>query len=91
MEFEWDDAKNQVNIRKHGISFETATRIFEGPVLTRSDDRKDYGEDRHISIGGVENGGTIVVAHTYRGRRNRLISARPASRKERQVYHAQIR
>ena len=53
MAFEWDAAKNQANIRKHGVSFETAQRIFEGPILTWFDDRI------------------------------RLISARPASRKER--------
>ena len=43
MTFEWDTAKNQTNIRKHGVSFETAQRIFEGSVLTWFDDRKDYG------------------------------------------------
>ena len=91
MAFEWDVAKNQTNIRKHGVSFETAQRIFEGPVLTWFDDRKDYGEDRYISIGKVESAAVVVIAHTYRDDRIRLISARPASRKERQAYHEQIR
>ncbi|MCY4389210.1 MAG: BrnT family toxin [Desulfurellaceae bacterium] len=91
MQFEWDEVKNQANIRKHGISFETAKRIFEGPVVTRIDQRKDYGEDRYISIGRVEPAALIVVAHTSRNGRIRLISARPASRKERQAYHEQIR
>ena len=91
MKFEWDMAKNQANIRKHGVRFETAQRIFEGPVLTWLDDRKDYGEDRYISIGKVESVALIVVAHTSRDDRIRLISARPASRKERQAYHERIR
>ena len=91
MHFEWDEVKNQANIRKHGISFETAKRIFEGPVVTRIDQRKDYGEDRYISIGRVGTAALIVVAHTNRNGRIRLISARPASRKERQAYHEQIR
>ena len=91
MTFEWDTAKNQTNIRKHGVSFETAQRIFEGSVLTWFDDRKDYGEDRYISVGKVESAALIVVAHTGRDDRIRLISARPASRKERQAYHEQIR
>ena len=91
MPFEWDEVKNQANIRKHGISFETAKRIFEGPVVTRIDRRKDYGEDRYISIGWVEPAALIVVAHTNRNGRIRLISARPASRKERQAYHERIR
>ena len=66
MEFEWDQPKNQTNIRKHGIGFETAKRIFEGPVATSPDHRRDYGEDRNISIGRVEPGALIVVAHTER-------------------------
>ena len=51
----------------------------------------EAGEDRHISIGTVEPGALIVVAHTQRGRRIRLISARPASRKERKAYHERTR
>ena len=89
-EFEWDEAKNVANIRKHGVSFPTAKRIFEGVVLSRLDRRWDYGEDRYLSIGEVEQA-LIVVAHTRREGRTRLISARPASRKERQAYHEQIR
>ena len=91
MQFEWDEVKNQSNIHKHGVSFETAKRIFEGLVVTWIDRRKDYGEVRYISIGQVEPAALIVVAHTNRNGRIRLISARPASRKERQAYHEQIR
>ena len=90
LEFEWDEAKNLANIGKHGISFATARRIFERPVLTRRDRRREYGEDRYVSIGTVEEG-LIVVAHTRRKGRTRLTSARPASRKERQAYHEQSR
>lgn len=85
-EFEWDEAKNLANIRKHGIRFALAKRIFEGPVLSRLDQRRQYGEERYLSIGEVEQA-LIVVAHTRREGRTRLISARPASRRERQVYH----
>ena len=87
MEFEWDEAKNETNIRKHGIGFDTAKRIFERPVTTAPDDRRDYGEDRDISIGRLGSGALIVVAHTERHGRIRLISARPASRKERRIHH----
>ncbi len=89
--FEWDEAKNQANIRKHGVSFETAQRIFAGPVLTWLDERRNYGELRHVSIGRVDNVAVVVVAHTDRDGRIRSISARPASRKERQAYHERIR
>ena len=90
MEFEWDEAKNNANIEKHRVSFETALRIFEGPVLTWFDDREDYGEDRFISIGAVDDIVVLVVAHTDREGVTRLISARPASRRERQKYYEQI-
>ncbi len=86
MDFEWDEAKNQVNIGKHGIAFDTAKRIFDGPVVTSPDLRRDYGEDRYNSVGRVGYQALIVVAHTERGGRIRLISARPASRKERKTY-----
>ena len=91
MVFEWDEAKNEANIRKHGVSFETAQRIFGGPVPTWVDDRKDYGEIRHVSIGKVDKMAVVVVAHTDRDGPIRVISARPASRKERQSYHEQVR
>jgi len=91
MRFEWDETKNQTNIRKHGIGFDTAKRIFEGVVATARDRRRDYGEDRHVSIGRVETGVLIVVAHAERGGRIRLISARPASRKERRIYDERAR
>ena len=49
--YEWDEAKNRANIAKHGIGFDLACRIFEGPVFTLRDTRQDYGEIREISIG----------------------------------------
>ena len=91
MEFEWDEAKNRTNILKHGIDFETAKRIFDGPVLSRRDSRRDYGEDRYISVGRAGDAALVVVAHTERGGRIRLISARPASRTERLAWHGRIR
>jgi len=90
MEFEWNPAKDQANISKHGVAFETAKRIFEGAVLTWFDDRKEYGEERFISIGKVARA-YLVVAHTKRDGRMRLISARPATHRERQAYHERIR
>lgn len=90
MKFAWNEAKNQSNIRKHGISFELAKRIFDGPVLTCPDNRKDYGEDRFVSIGSIDGVTLVVVVHTDREGRVRLISARAASRRERLIYYEQI-
>jgi uncharacterized DUF497 family protein len=86
MGFEWDDEKNKANINKHGVSFETAARIFDGPVLTAEDDRFEYGEVRKNSIGKIEEALILVVTHTDRAGKTRIISARPGSRAERSRY-----
>jgi hypothetical protein len=89
--FEWDDAKNTVNVAKHGVSFQLARRIFDGPVLTVRDDREDYGEVREISIGSIDNIAVLTVVHTDRQGKVRIISARPASERERRRYEEAIR
>lgn len=89
--FEWDEAKNNSNIKKHGISFKTASHIFDGDIFTFDDDRKDYKELRKISIGKIFDIVIIVVAHTKRNGKIRIISARPAKSKEREAYHEYIR
>jgi len=48
--FEWDEAKNAANIHKHGFDFADAWEVFEGPVLSRLDVRREYGESRWIGI-----------------------------------------
>ena len=90
MQFEWDDKKAQANIEKHGISFEHAQTIFSGPVWSWIDKRFAYGEIRLITIGLMEEVAVIVVAHTDRDGITRIISARPANRKERRRYHEEI-
>ena len=91
MEFEWDEAKNRQNIAKHGISFERASTIFEHFHITREDTRYDYGEVREISIGELVPSVIIVVVHTNRSGRIRLISARRANTRERRHYEEEIR
>lgn len=88
--YEWDADKNQKNVEKHGIDFETAKRIFDSPIVSRRDERKDYNETRYVSIGIIDQVAMIVVVHTSRQGRIRLISARPASRRERKIYYEQI-
>jgi len=89
--FEWDDEKNAANIAKHGVSFATASRIFDGPIVTAIDDRRDYGEVRWNSIGMVDGVLVLVVTHTDRQGRIRIISARPAKRTERRRYDEALR
>ncbi len=87
MEFDWDSAKNEANLNKHGISFDEAKHIFDSPTLTPADDRQDYGENRDISLGALSPDAVLVVVHTERGDKIRLISARKANRHERKLYY----
>lgn len=89
MEFEWDEAKNHQNIAKHGIDFVDARSIFDKPVLLRPDNRKDYGENRLIAT-GVMNDIVVVMTFTLREERIRIISARKANKHERKIYQDQI-
>jgi uncharacterized DUF497 family protein len=91
MEFEWNEAKRQTNIRKHGIDFIDAVRVFDGWTLTVVDDRFDYGEVRELSTGILDGVLITTIVHTDRGSRIRLISARPASTRERIRYEAALR
>jgi uncharacterized protein len=84
--FEWDETKNAENIRKHGVSFRTACRIFAGPVWRMIDGREDYGELRETSIGRIGLATIIVVVHTDRNGVTRIISARAATTRERKRY-----
>lgn len=90
MKYEWDEEKNRSNVAKHGIGFERAARIFDGPTVDWIDDRLDYGEERTISLGMIEGVAVLVVVHTDRDNAMRLISARPATRSERTRYEEAI-
>jgi uncharacterized protein len=86
---EWDEQKRHINIAKHGVDFVAAARVFDGPILEAEDRRHDYGEMRFLALGEVA-GQVINVVYTWRRRRRRIISARRASRDERQRYYASI-
>jgi len=83
--FEWDEEKCRANIDRHGIDFQDAIRIFDGPVLVERSDRK--GEIRWVAI-GILDGEVISVVYTERSESCRIISARAARRKERVAYRA---
>jgi len=87
VEYEWDANKERTNVRKHGISFQAAIEIFAHSPFTFPDERRYYGEQRKISIGIMDDGITLAVVHTERGAKTRVISARPANRKERMIYY----
>jgi uncharacterized DUF497 family protein len=84
MQFEWDEAKNLENIRKHEIDFDDVPEMFEGSMLIEPDDRFDYGEDRWFGIGFLGNGVAVVVWTERQNDVIRIISSRRANRYERQ-------
>jgi hypothetical protein len=89
MELEWDEAKSRRNLLERGFDFAHAGTIFEGPVIEREDARKDYREVRLIATGMVDSE-CLTVVYTPRAGRARIISARRASRKERDAYRQAI-
>jgi|SRR5215208_4368625 len=97
MRFVWDPAKNGRNIRDHGIDFADAIGVFSGPTWERTDDRKDYGEERWVAV-GLMYGLEVTVVYTdvliiERGEQEqerRIISARRATRHERETYYREV-
>ena len=67
--FDWDEAKRRANLRKHGIDFLDVPAIFAGDTVTVPDDRFDYAETRHVTLGLLRDR-VIVVAHTRIRRQN---------------------
>jgi uncharacterized protein len=83
-EFEWDDRKATQNLRKHGVSFDEARRAFADAKSVDEDD-PDPDEERYKRLCELDHR-ILVVIWTNRGKRIRIISARPASKHEQQVY-----
>lgn len=87
MEFEWDADKAYSNQEKHGVSFDEAATAFGDPLsLTISDPDHSDAEERFILLGQTYSGRLVVVVHSERGDRIRIITARPATRGERYSY-----
>lgn len=87
LRFEWDPEKAARNFAVHGVSFEAATAVFLDPFAHEwLDEREDYGEERFVIVGMVEDC-LLCVAYTMRGEAIRIISARGAEPHERRQYH----
>lgn len=84
LQFEWDPGKARTNAEKHGITFDEASTAFEDALsVTIPDPLHSEDEERFVLIGYSHRGRLLVVVHTYRGDRIRIISARRAARRER--------
>jgi uncharacterized DUF497 family protein len=86
MNYVWDKRKGRGNVARHGIAFEDAIRIFEGPTLERVDDRFDYGETRIYAIGVVDGLEITLIYTDVSETERRVISAWRAERHERTAY-----
>ena len=85
MHFTWDEAKRQSNLRKHGLDFADAFRVFAGPIRLEEDTRYDYGEQRMMAVGALDSV-VVVVVHVENDETIRIISMRKANKHEENLY-----
>jgi uncharacterized DUF497 family protein len=90
LHFCWDDAKAAANLEKHGVSFETATYVFDDQMRLEHEDVFAEGEYRNIVIGRVEDVLLTVVYSTPEDDLYRIISARPSTANERKDYERNL-
>jgi hypothetical protein len=91
MQFEWDEAKNRTNIRKHGFDFTEAEELFHGVVLAYPDVRHDYGENRWAALGFIRGCMAKIVFVEQSPEIIRVISLRKATKSERQEFEKKIK
>lgn len=86
-EFEWNEIKAQANVRRHGVSFEEAATVFSDPLaILLPNPRPLPAEERFLVLGMSSRQRVLVVSHAERPPRTRLISAGPATGRERGQY-----
>jgi uncharacterized DUF497 family protein len=91
IDFEWDPRKATTNLGKHAVAFSEAATVFRNPLsITAYDPDHSEEEDRFITVGTSVAGRFLIVAHTDRGPRTRIISARQLTRAEREAYENEI-
>lgn len=86
METNWDPAKARANLARHGIAFEDAELVLSDPAGLTREDPDAEGEARFVAVGADAFGRLVAVVYAHRGDDVRLISARPATRKEKEAY-----
>ena len=85
MNFTWDEPKRQANLKKHGLDFADAEKVFSGPMALFEDQREDYGEQRMIGIGQLEYL-VVLIVHVETDEQIRVISMRKADSDETDLY-----
>ena len=86
MDFEWDEEKRELNLRKHGLDFADVPDMFAFPLLSALDTRYDYGEDRWLGIGLLQSRITVIVYTQPDAETVRVISLRKAVSHERKRF-----
>ena len=86
----WDPNKARTNFAKHGVTFEDAESALTDPLGLTKDDPDAHGESRFVTVGADALGRIVTLIYTYRRDTVRLISARPATRKETEAYAKRI-
>ena len=88
MEIIWHEKKRQSNLSKHKLDFAQAYKVFAGFTFTFEDDRIDYGEQRFVSIGLLDD--VVVIIHTETAKEIRIISMRRANKNEQELYYKNL-
>jgi uncharacterized DUF497 family protein len=91
MRYEWDKNKARLNLEKHGVHFADAVGVFEDTAALSREDMDAQAEHRFLAVGSDFLGRILTVVYTYRQDAIRIISARPASKKERLAYEHKTR
>jgi uncharacterized DUF497 family protein len=91
LQFEWDPEKAKINLKKHQVSFEEASTIFDDPMfITFLDEEHSIDEERYITIGVSKINRLLLVAHADRLGKVRIISARKATKNEQRFYEEEL-
>ncbi len=89
MRFTWHEPKRQASLKKHGMDFADAARIFDGPTFTFEDDREHYGEQRWVTLGLLSER-VVVIVHTETIEEIRIISMREADKDEQTIFFTNL-
>lgn len=86
MNFTWDELKRQSNLKKHGLDFADAAKVFSGPLVLFEDQRENYGAQRMIGIGLLDCL-VVLVVHVESDENIRIISMRKADSDETDLFY----
>jgi uncharacterized DUF497 family protein len=89
MKYFWDETKRRANLRKHGLDFADASKVFSGPTFTILDSRFNYGEERFVTI-GLLDADAVVIVHSETATGIRIISMRKGTTNEQKIFFENI-